>query len=89
VRRYPRASSQLCTPQRRAASPILWFTRTYDEIPDIVAQWYSGLRAGLSLPVPADDQHDERLAEVTERCKDIPTPGNRCRPESTRLSYGP
>lgn len=48
---------------------------TYDEIPDILAEWYSGLCAGLSLPVPADDEHDECLAEVVERCKAIPTPG--------------
>jgi probable F420-dependent oxidoreductase len=50
----------------------------YQEIPDILAQWYSGLCTGLSLPVPADDEHDAELAELVERCKTIPgaTPPN-------------
>jgi probable F420-dependent oxidoreductase len=46
---------------------------TYQEIPIVLADWYSGLCTGLSLPVPADDEHDDRLAELVERCKAIPT----------------
>jgi len=51
---------------------------TYQEIPDILGQWYSGLCTGLSLPVSADDEHDAALAELVERCKTIPgaTPPN-------------
>lgn len=46
---------------------------TYDQIPDILTEWYSGLCTGLSLPVPADDAHDAQLAELVHRCKSIPT----------------
>lgn len=46
---------------------------TYDEIPDILAQWYSRLCNGLSLPVPTEDKQDLRLAELVEQCKTIPT----------------
>ena len=46
---------------------------TYSEISDILAEWYSGLCSGLSLPVPADDEHDAALAELVQRCKTIPT----------------
>ena len=44
---------------------------TYQEIPDILARWYAGLCDGLSLPVPADDEHDSALAELVQRCKSI------------------
>jgi probable F420-dependent oxidoreductase len=46
---------------------------TYEEMPDLLAEWYSGLCTGLSLPVPADGEHDNRLNELVERCKAIPT----------------
>ena len=46
---------------------------TYEEIPTVLAEWYSGLCTGLSLPVPADDEHDGHLIELVERCKAIPT----------------
>ena len=46
---------------------------TYAEMPTILTEWYSGLCAGLSLPVPADDEHDDDLTELVERCKAIPT----------------
>lgn len=46
---------------------------TYEEIPAVLTEWYSGLCAGLSLPVPVDDTHDHQLAEVIDRCKAIPT----------------
>ena len=45
---------------------------TYREIPDILAEWYSGLCTGLSLPVPADDEQDAAIAELVQRCKTIP-----------------
>jgi probable F420-dependent oxidoreductase len=44
---------------------------TYQEIPDILTQWYSGLCTGLNLPVSADDAHDRQLAELVQRCKTI------------------
>ena len=45
---------------------------TYQEIPDILAHWYSELCDGLSLPVPAGAEHDAALAELVRRCKTIP-----------------
>ncbi len=45
---------------------------TFDEIPDILDDWYAGLCTGLSLPVPADDQHDAQLTSLVRRCKEIP-----------------
>ena len=44
---------------------------TYQEIADILAQWYAGLCDGLSLPVPAEHEHDSALAELVQRCKTI------------------
>jgi hypothetical protein len=35
---------------------------TYEEMPTVLADWYSGLCTGLSLPVPADGEHDDHLA---------------------------
>jgi alkanesulfonate monooxygenase SsuD/methylene tetrahydromethanopterin reductase-like flavin-dependent oxidoreductase (luciferase family) len=46
---------------------------TYEEMSTVLTDWYSGLCAGLSLPVPADDEHDDHLTELVERCKAIPT----------------
>jgi probable F420-dependent oxidoreductase len=46
---------------------------TYQEMPDILAEWYSGLCTGLSLPLPPDDEQDAQLAELVERCKTIAT----------------
>jgi hypothetical protein len=46
---------------------------TYEEMPAVLREWYSGLCTGLSLPVPSDDEHDDHLAELVERCKAIPT----------------
>lgn len=46
---------------------------TYQEMPTVLTEWYSGLCTGLSLPVPADHEHDDHLGELVERCKHIPT----------------
>jgi probable F420-dependent oxidoreductase len=46
---------------------------TYEEMPAILTEWYSGLCTGLSLPVPSDDEHDDHLTELVEQCKAIPT----------------
>jgi probable F420-dependent oxidoreductase len=46
---------------------------TYQEMPDILAEWYSGLCTGLSLPLPPDDEQDAQLAELVQRCKTIAT----------------
>jgi probable F420-dependent oxidoreductase len=46
---------------------------SYEEIPAILADWYSGLCNGLCLPLPQDDVHDDHFAELVERCKAIPT----------------
>ena len=46
---------------------------TYEEMPTVLTEWYSGLCTGLGLPVPADDEHDDHLTELVERCKAVPT----------------
>jgi hypothetical protein len=46
---------------------------TFDEIPVILDEWYSGVCDGLSLPVPPDDRYDSYLADLVQRCKAIPT----------------
>jgi probable F420-dependent oxidoreductase len=46
---------------------------TYEEIPTVLTEWYSGLCTGICLPVPQDDKHDNHFAELVERCKAIPT----------------
>ncbi|MGZ8802856.1 MAG: LLM class flavin-dependent oxidoreductase, partial [Mycobacterium sp.] len=45
---------------------------TYDVIPDVLTEWYSGLCTGISLSVPADDAHDDDLSTLVERCRRIP-----------------
>ncbi|OBG26306.1 TIGR03617 family F420-dependent LLM class oxidoreductase [Mycobacterium sp. E3198] len=44
---------------------------TYDDIPAVLARWYSGVCTGLSLPVT--DVPDDVLAMLIERLKAIPT----------------
>lgn len=46
---------------------------TYDEIPDVLGQWYAGLCDGLTIAVPADAADDGALAELVQRCRAIPT----------------
>jgi probable F420-dependent oxidoreductase len=46
---------------------------TYDEVPAVLAQWYSGLCSGINLPVPADDADDDRFGALLESCRQIPT----------------
>ena len=53
---------------------------TFEEIPAILNEWYSGLCDGFSLSVPLNDQHDSRLAEMVETCKAIPTRSVRHQP---------
>jgi probable F420-dependent oxidoreductase len=43
---------------------------TYDELPDVLADWYSGLCSGLVLAVPADAD-DSLIKNLVERCKAI------------------
>ncbi len=43
---------------------------TYDEIPAVLARWYSGVCTGLSLPVT--DVPDDVLATLVDRLKAIP-----------------
>jgi hypothetical protein len=45
---------------------------TYEEIPTVLTEWYSGLCHGLCLPVAQDDTYDNHFAELVERCKVIP-----------------
>lgn len=45
---------------------------TYDVIPDVLAAWYSRLCTGITLSVPADGAHDDDLAALVRRCRQIP-----------------
>ncbi|BBX05333.1 TIGR03617 family F420-dependent LLM class oxidoreductase [Mycolicibacterium aichiense] len=45
---------------------------TYEEIPDVLAQWYSGLCGGINLPVPADEADDDLFAGLLQACRQIP-----------------
>ncbi|AKK30942.1 TIGR03617 family F420-dependent LLM class oxidoreductase [Mycobacterium sp. EPa45] len=45
---------------------------TYDEIPDVLRQWYSGLCSGINLPVPAEEADDDRVAAMLAVCRQIP-----------------
>ncbi len=45
---------------------------TYEEIPDVLAQWYSGLCSGINLPVPADEADDDLFAGLLQACRQIP-----------------
>lgn len=45
---------------------------TYEEMPTVLTEWDSGLCTGLNLPVP-DDEYDDHLTELVERCKAITT----------------
>ncbi len=45
----------------------------YEDVPAILAERYSGLCAGITLSVPADDTDDAALRQVVEQCKLIPT----------------
>jgi probable F420-dependent oxidoreductase len=44
---------------------------TYDDMPDLLAEWYSGLCTGLSMSIPIDATDDHRLAAFVERCRTI------------------
>jgi hypothetical protein len=44
---------------------------TYDDIGDVLAEWYSGLCTGMTLHLPADERDDEQLARLIDRCHQI------------------
>ena len=46
---------------------------TYDDIGDVLTEWYSGLCTGMTLQLPTDEDHDEQLAVLVDRCRQIPT----------------
>jgi hypothetical protein len=48
---------------------------TYDDIGDVLAEWYAGLCTGMTLQLPVDEQHDEQLARLIARCRQIPARG--------------
>lgn len=43
---------------------------TYDAIPAVLTQWYSGLCSGINLPVPTDD--DDGFGALLDACRQIP-----------------
>ncbi|KRD08686.1 LLM class F420-dependent oxidoreductase [Mycobacterium sp. Root265] len=44
---------------------------TYEEVPELLGQWYAGLCDGLTIAVPAGD--DAALADLVRQCRVIPT----------------
>ncbi len=48
---------------------------TYDEIGDVLTEWYSGLCTGMTLQPSADAEDDEQLARLIDTCRQIPTGG--------------
>jgi len=46
-------------------------TGTWDEMPNILNEWYSGLVDGLLVQPPEDPEHDDRFRTVLERIGDI------------------
>ena len=44
---------------------------TYEEIPDLIAEWYGGLVDGIGFPVPQDPARDRDVATVIERLQVI------------------
>jgi hypothetical protein len=40
---------------------------TYDEIADVLKEWFGNIAAGIQFPVPADPAHDGQVAKVIER----------------------
>ncbi|MDO0977114.1 LLM class flavin-dependent oxidoreductase [Mycolicibacterium frederiksbergense] len=51
---------------------------TYDEIPEVLGQWYAGLCDGLTISLPAGD--DDALAELVRQSRVIPTLSDRPQP---------
>jgi alkanesulfonate monooxygenase SsuD/methylene tetrahydromethanopterin reductase-like flavin-dependent oxidoreductase (luciferase family) len=46
-------------------------TGTWDVMPDILNEWYSGLVDGLLVQPPEDPEHDHRFRTILERIADI------------------
>lgn len=44
---------------------------THDVLPVVLDQWYGGLVDGIVLAVPDDETHDQALADVVQRCRQI------------------
>ncbi len=40
---------------------------TYQPMPAVLPEWYSGLCTGMSLPVPADDERAEKWLAAAHR----------------------
>jgi len=45
----------------------------YAEMPAVLAEWYSGVCAGMVLSVPVDDAEDAALGAMVTQCAAIPT----------------
>lgn len=46
---------------------------TYDEIPGVLEEWYSGLCSGMALAVPNDDVDDDAIRDLVATCQSIAT----------------
>lgn len=52
---------------------------TYDEVAEVLAEWYAGLCTGFTIALPADGHDDDHLAALVQTCRRIPTAGVRRR----------
>jgi hypothetical protein len=41
----------------------------YDEIADVLLEWYGGLATRIAFPLPADPAHDVAIAKVVARLR--------------------
>ena len=48
---------------------------TYREVGDVLTDWYSGLCTGITLQPPADEGDDDKLVDLIDTCRQIPTGG--------------
>ncbi len=45
-------------------------TGTYDEIADVLRQWYAGLTDWITFPMPKDPARDPEIAKVLARLRE-------------------
>ncbi len=46
---------------------------TWDQLPDVISQWFANLADGVILPLPEDPANDARFAEVIAAVRAVPT----------------
>ena len=46
---------------------------TWDQLPELISQWFAELADGVILPLPEDPANDARFAEVIAAVQAVPT----------------